>query len=360
QYERRCRLPLAVSIVPAVTVAAWHVLPGDGPTTRYVVVDVTNNTEWDAELTYGKDRVIGVQPKEFCRVPLLCKCCSEVASNAFQEAASRTSHMMQMQEMERLRQILERHVSWHLDIRWSISSSNLSGSVPVGPLLSSVSLLKQLVVPVISVQASVNGILFMSDDEIAVGIGEIVDLTLSLITPTNGNVRKLKACSVFEADNNFIFAALQNTRSFSGLIQLQCYRDLQNGSFIESNDNMIVLNTESIPFRIMQQEEVVETATASPSDTISIENDYAPIAAANFNNELVEQVIIRETFHANFQLLFRHEGAHKRIEILFNWLSALTEFSNDDVNGRHICNNDDGVIQKQNRTGSKKKQNVEN
>ncbi|VDM14342.1 unnamed protein product [Wuchereria bancrofti] len=67
QYERRCRLPLAVSIVPAVTVAAWHVLPGDGPTTRYVVVDVTNNTEWDAELTYGKDRVIGVQPKEFCR-----------------------------------------------------------------------------------------------------------------------------------------------------------------------------------------------------------------------------------------------------------------------------------------------------
>lgn len=60
--------------------------------------------------------------------------------------------MMQMQEMERLRQILERHVSWHLDIRWSISSSNLSGSVPVGPLLSSVSLLKQLVVPVISIR----------------------------------------------------------------------------------------------------------------------------------------------------------------------------------------------------------------
>ncbi|CAG9530714.1 unnamed protein product [Cercopithifilaria johnstoni] len=285
-YERRCRLPLAVSIVPAVTVAAWHVLPGDGPTTRYVVVDVTNNTEWDAELTYGKDRVISVQPKEFCRVPLLCKCCSEVASNAFQEAASRASHMMQMQEMERLRQILERHVSWHLDIRWSISSSNLSGSVPVGPLLSSVSLLKQLVVPVISIQASINGMLFLSDDEITVGIGEIVELSLSLITPTN------------------------DTRSFGGLIQLLCYRDLQNGSFIESNDNMIVLNTESVPFQIVQEEEI-EIATVSPSDTISIENDYTPIAAANFSNEPVERVVIREAFHADFQLLFRHEGAHK-------------------------------------------------
>ncbi|EFO24879.2 hypothetical protein LOAG_03607 [Loa loa] len=286
QYERRCRLPLAVSIVPAVTVAAWHVLPGDGPTTRYVVVDVTNNTEWDAELTYGKDRVIGVQPKEFCRVPLLCKCCSEVSSNAFQEAASRASYMMQMQEMERLRQILERHVSWHLDIRWSISSSSLSGSVPVGPLLSSVSLLKQLVVPVISVQANFKGMPFLSDDEITVGIGEIIELSLSLITPTN------------------------DTRSFSGLIQLQCYRDLQNGSFIESNENMIVLNTESIPFHIAQ-EEAVEITTVSPADTISIENDYAPAAIANFSNEPVKQEMIQETFHANFQLLFRYEGAHK-------------------------------------------------
>uniref|UniRef100_A0A8R1TQI6 Uncharacterized protein n=1 Tax=Onchocerca volvulus TaxID=6282 RepID=A0A8R1TQI6_ONCVO len=287
QYERKCRLPLAVSIVPAVTVAAWHVLPGDGPTTRYVVVDVTNNTEWDAELTYGKDRVIDVQPKEFCRVPLLCKCCSEVASNAFQEAASRASHMMQMQEMERLRQILERHVSWHLDIRWSISSSNLSGSVPVGPLLSSVSLLKQLVVPVISVQASVNGIPFLTDDEVTIGIGEIIELSLSLITPTN------------------------DTRSFNGLIQLQCYRDLQNGSFLESNENMIVLNTESVPFRVVQQEEAAEIAVISPADTLSIENDYAPLAASNFSNESVKPVMIRETFHADFQLLFCCEGAHK-------------------------------------------------
>uniref|UniRef100_A0A915Q411 Trafficking protein particle complex subunit 11 domain-containing protein n=1 Tax=Setaria digitata TaxID=48799 RepID=A0A915Q411_9BILA len=287
QYERRCRLPLAVSIVPAVTVAAWHVLPGDGPTTRYVVVDVTNNTEWDAELTYGKDRVISVQSKEFCRVPLLCKCCSEVASNAFQQAASRTSHMMQMQEMERLRQILERHVSWHLDIRWCISSSGLSGSVPVGPLLSSVSLLKQLVIPVISVQASVNGIPFLSDDEVTVGIGEIIELNLSLITPTN------------------------DVRSFSGLIQLQCYRDLQNGSQIESNDNMIVLNTESVPFRTIQEEEAAEIAIIPTVDNFSIENDYAPAGTLNFSSQSANHVIIRETFHANFQLLFRCEGSHK-------------------------------------------------
>lgn len=84
------------------------------------------------------------------RVPLLCECCSEVASDAFKQAESRSSHMMQVQEMERLRRMLERHVSAHLDIRWSISSCNLMGSVPVGPLLSSVAFLKQLIVPAIS------------------------------------------------------------------------------------------------------------------------------------------------------------------------------------------------------------------
>jgi hypothetical protein len=60
-------LPLAVHIVPAVIVSDWHVLPGDGPLNRYVVVDVTNTTEADAELTFAGNRVIGVQPRDVCR-----------------------------------------------------------------------------------------------------------------------------------------------------------------------------------------------------------------------------------------------------------------------------------------------------
>ncbi|VDP21179.1 unnamed protein product [Onchocerca flexuosa] len=74
---------------------------------------------------------------------------------------------------------------------------------------------------------------------------------------------------------------------------------------------MIVLNTESVPFRLVQQEEAAEITVISPADTLSIENDYAPLAASNFSNESVKPVMIRETFHANFQLLFRCEGAYK-------------------------------------------------
>ncbi|KAK6034345.1 hypothetical protein COOONC_28151 [Cooperia oncophora] len=66
-YERNARLSIAVCVVPAVTVSAWHVLPGDGPFTRYIVVDVTNSTEHDAELVYSSNRRMNVLPKETCR-----------------------------------------------------------------------------------------------------------------------------------------------------------------------------------------------------------------------------------------------------------------------------------------------------
>lgn len=44
---------------------------------------------------------------------------------------------------------------------------------------------------------------------------------------------------------------IADSRSIKGVLQLQCYRDLQNGSYIESHDNMIVVNTESLPFEII-------------------------------------------------------------------------------------------------------------
>lgn len=67
RYERYGKLSLAICIVPALTVSAWHVLPGDGPFSRYIVVDVTNSTDHDAELVYSANRRMNVLPKETCR-----------------------------------------------------------------------------------------------------------------------------------------------------------------------------------------------------------------------------------------------------------------------------------------------------
>lgn len=53
--------------MPAINVIDWHILAGDSPATRYVVVDVTNLTDVDAELNYGDGRMIWIQPKEVCR-----------------------------------------------------------------------------------------------------------------------------------------------------------------------------------------------------------------------------------------------------------------------------------------------------
>lgn len=67
-YERTAVQKLAVTIVPALTVTEWQILAGDAPSTRFVVVDVSNLADCDAELTFGAEqRQITVQPKELCR-----------------------------------------------------------------------------------------------------------------------------------------------------------------------------------------------------------------------------------------------------------------------------------------------------
>ncbi|RCN37502.1 hypothetical protein ANCCAN_16592 [Ancylostoma caninum] len=239
-YERSARLSIAVCVVPAVTVSAWHVLPGDGPFTRYIVVDVTNSTEHDAELVYSSNRRMNVLPKETCRVPLLSPCCSDVAGRAFHAATQKDSHMMQKLEVrypmcieddnveqqpsvEKLRATLELHVAKHLDIRWAIPAMNLEGLVPVGALLSSVSLLKQLVLPAISLDISVNGTPYLSEDDISVGIGEMVLIKVAVI-------------SSLEYD-------------FDGILTLECYQEISNffGS-VDKTENLLIIGQRKVPF----------------------------------------------------------------------------------------------------------------
>lgn len=60
-------MPVAVTILPAVRLKAYHVLAGDSSFSRYIVVDVSNETEFDAELEYCGVRRMHVLPRETCR-----------------------------------------------------------------------------------------------------------------------------------------------------------------------------------------------------------------------------------------------------------------------------------------------------
>ncbi|GMT03118.1 hypothetical protein PENTCL1PPCAC_25292, partial [Pristionchus entomophagus] len=181
-YSRRGCFRLLVSIVPALSVSSWSVLPGDGPFSRYIVVDVSNSSDADAELVYAGTKSISVQPRETCRVPLLSECCLEVGGRAFHAAAQCDSHHMQRIEIERLRRRLEEHVARHLDIRWTIPSYELEGLVPVGALLSSVALLKQLVLPALSLTLSVDDSGTQTEVDVGVRIGELVTMRVDVVS----------------------------------------------------------------------------------------------------------------------------------------------------------------------------------
>uniref|UniRef100_A0A915DLN1 Trs120/TRAPPC9 first Ig-like domain-containing protein n=1 Tax=Ditylenchus dipsaci TaxID=166011 RepID=A0A915DLN1_9BILA len=284
QYERVAKLPLAIAIVPAVNVSDWHILSGDSPTSRYVVVDVCNLTDMDAELTYGDNRMIWVQPKEICRVPLLCPCCTDIQSSAFASAAQLASHMMQMREIEGLRRTLERHVSRHLDIRWTIPALKLEGSVPVGSLLSSVSFLKQLVIPAMSLSIRVNNAPYVSEDDVAVGIGELVSLQILLLV------------------------SLKCKKALNGQLSLRCFQDLQNGlPIIDRSEHLVVCGPSRIPFSIQP----TSITTQQPC------------------SDKPEQMGRWETA---FNLVFRYEGVHKiRPEITGLGGSTLNLSDEDDI-----------------------------
>ncbi|PAV70297.1 hypothetical protein WR25_11300 [Diploscapter pachys] len=196
-------MPVAVTILPAVRLKAYHVLAGDSSFSRYIVVDVSNETEFDAELEYCGVRRMHVLPRETCR----------------------NNPQMQKEEVERLRLLLERHVTKHLDIRWDIAGQKLSGIVPMGALLSEVSFLKQLILPTITLEMCVAGRPYVSADEIPLRVGEITDLSIKIISSLSDAI--------------------------GGTMSLMCEQEISSGlGLINKSDHLLVLGAKRRPFSI--------------------------------------------------------------------------------------------------------------
>uniref|UniRef100_A0AC35TQU1 Peptidylprolyl isomerase n=1 Tax=Rhabditophanes sp. KR3021 TaxID=114890 RepID=A0AC35TQU1_9BILA len=259
-YERTFSIGIIIKIVPAITVSNWHVLSGESAETRYIVLDVNNLTDYDAELNYLADKQLSVQAKETCRVPLLCECSAEISPFAFSNAAQKPSFHMQREETEKLRRILEKHVLSHLGIRWKIPRLGVNGTVPVGSLLSSVSCLKQLVIPLLTVTLSINGKEYTSEDDIIIHIGDMVSVQVTLLVSTTVSF------------------------GFEGTINLVCFHDIQNGREpIFVPESIVPIGPVTIPFKIGDM--------------------------TNTDAHIKEKT--RVAFKKNFHIIFRYEGIFK-------------------------------------------------
>uniref|UniRef100_A0A914L217 Uncharacterized protein n=2 Tax=Meloidogyne incognita TaxID=6306 RepID=A0A914L217_MELIC len=221
EYIRFAKLQLAITIVPAVCVSNWQVLAGDGPFSRYVAIDLSNQTENEAQLTFGsnnKKTTIVVQPKEICRVPLLCPCCTQIRSISFHRVTKCASYIMQMQEIALLRSKIEKHLLNHLEINWRIEQLNLNGQVPVGSLLSSVSFLRQMALPTLTIalqidnQTSPKTSTTTNNDFNVVQVGEIVCVSISIYFSIGGTL--------------------------TGELSLGCYQNFQNNTNTNNNTSI--------------------------------------------------------------------------------------------------------------------------
>uniref|UniRef100_A0A1I8AW41 Trafficking protein particle complex subunit 11 domain-containing protein n=1 Tax=Meloidogyne hapla TaxID=6305 RepID=A0A1I8AW41_MELHA len=246
QYIRFAKLPLAITIVPAVNVSNWQVLAGDGPFSRYVAIDLSNQTENEAQLNFGsnnKKTTIVVQPKEICRVPLLCPCCTEIKSISFQRVTKCASYIMQMQEIALLRSQIEKHLLNHLEINWRIEQLNLNGQVPVGSLLSSVSFLRQMALPTLTIALQIDNQTNQKtsttniNDFNVVQVGEIVCVSITIYFSIGGTLK--------------------------GELSLGCYQNFQNNTnntSTEHPDKFFIFGPNTLPVEVegLKEEEQVE------------------------------------------------------------------------------------------------------
>lgn len=72
-YGRKLIQKVIVKLRPSLLVSWWDILPGDDDDQCYVVVDVRNLTEFEAELRYSTNKLIIVDQRSTCRVPVVVK-----------------------------------------------------------------------------------------------------------------------------------------------------------------------------------------------------------------------------------------------------------------------------------------------
>uniref|UniRef100_A0A914GWE5 Trafficking protein particle complex subunit 9 n=1 Tax=Globodera rostochiensis TaxID=31243 RepID=A0A914GWE5_GLORO len=276
EFVRFAKLPMAVTIVPAVNVSSWCVLAGDSPFSRLVVVDVANETDLEAELTFGVEHRLTVQPKECCRVPLLCPCCDDIQSIAFQRATQQASHMMQMQEIERLRRMLEKHLTKHLEIRWRIAKLRLEGQVPIGSLLSSVAFLRQLVLPSITIDIKVCGQNCATDEDVLIRMGEFVPIRVIVYCSVEGGI--------------------------SGELSLACSQQHNKNETASGreNNNMLICGEDSVPFQIFRTDKEREGGPKSQcEDKVGKFETEFYAAFSHEGNFKVKPMLARLRFYDN-------------------------------------------------------------
>ncbi|KAL3103192.1 hypothetical protein niasHS_002378 [Heterodera schachtii] len=293
EFVRFAKLPMAVTIVPAVNVSSWNILPGDNPFSRFVIVDVANETDLDAELTFGaENRSLTVQPKEISRVPLLCPCCDGIPSAAFQRAAKQASHMMQMQEIERLRRKMETHLTKHLEIRWTIARLRLDGQVPIGSLLSSVSFLRRLALPSITIDMLISDKKCATDEHLLIGMGEFVPIRVIIYCSLGANL-------------------------FGELSLSCCQYQNENSAVLNRENVMLICGEDCVPFRVSGSEEEREGDNKCQSEEVPS----------------VEEQQKMGKFETEFHAAFSHEGIFKVRPML-----AKLKFADDaEKAGRGRC-----------------------
>ncbi|CRK86346.1 CLUMA_CG000135, isoform A [Clunio marinus] len=212
-FCRECSIAFNVELLPSIQITSWDVLPAEVPSQFYLVLDVANLTQHEISLSYPNDKVILIEPKESCRVPVPVERCplDQILADYKQqqltsdEGSGNYSGTFNISEIDLPEKLCSEHIAELVNLKYHLSSLDINGNATLRGISLSSTMLDLVTVSPIQWEIKINKNSILPQSEITVSCGSPITIEINI---SNNQATTL---------NNLI-------------LSVQFYQDYQNGT----------------------------------------------------------------------------------------------------------------------------------
>ncbi|XP_059485985.1 protein brunelleschi [Neocloeon triangulifer] len=171
-YCRSAELALQIIVQPSLQIVKWDVLAAETPSEFYLVLDIINQTQQEAELCYAVGRTILVEGDEFCRVPVpLPKCPLNILSELYAREKEEVT--------AEVKAVCSKHVADNAQLKWTLADGR-KGQLKLDGIKLSESMLDTIKASPLDWVLSVDGNIVRCEEEFTCKAGQPLVISVKL------------------------------------------------------------------------------------------------------------------------------------------------------------------------------------
>ncbi|XP_014204812.1 protein brunelleschi isoform X2 [Copidosoma floridanum] len=166
-YCRMSSVFITIEMLPSVQITSWDVLPAETPTQFYLVLDITNMTNYEMELYYTQSKSISMEGRESCRIPIpVDRCPLNKLSMANSNAGNNDD----------LQKICAEHIASLAELKWQLLGTESKGRATLSGLTLTQDMLDLVRMSPLQWDVTINDIVLKAQDEVICSLGECVSV----------------------------------------------------------------------------------------------------------------------------------------------------------------------------------------